>query len=79
MRAHTRTRTYARTRTHARTHARTRAHTYQPLALADAGFWDHEWARHGTCARPLLGERAAFFNATLNLHEEYDLDVSNAQ
>lgn len=30
----------------------------------------------GTCARPVTGDRAAFFNATMRLHEQLDLDVS---
>ena len=43
---------------------------------ADAGFWDHEWQRHGTCARPITGDRPSFFQAVMRLHEKYDLDVS---
>lgn len=30
----------------------------------------------GTCARPVTGDRASFFNATMHLHEQLDLDVS---
>ncbi|EFN54085.1 hypothetical protein CHLNCDRAFT_25350, partial [Chlorella variabilis] len=43
---------------------------------ADAGFWDHEWQRHGTCARPITGDRPSFFQAVMRLHEKYDLDVA---
>lgn len=42
------------------------------------GFWEHEWAKHGTCAAPLLGNRTAFVATVLELHEKYNLDVSGA-
>lgn len=47
-----------------------------PAPATDTGFWDHEWEKHGTCARPVTGDRPSFFNATMRLHERYDLDVS---
>ena len=47
-----------------------------PAPATDTGFWDHEWDKHGTCARPVTGDRPSFFNATMRLHERYDLDVS---
>ncbi|KFM24260.1 Ribonuclease DdI [Auxenochlorella protothecoides] len=40
------------------------------------GFWEHEWAKHGTCAAPLLGNRTAFVATVLELHEKYNLDVA---
>lgn len=43
---------------------------------ADLGFWEHEWSRHGTCARTITGLRPDYFEAVLKLHESYDLDVS---
>lgn len=42
----------------------------------DAAFHDHEWARHGTCAEPVLGGRAAFFQRVLKLNAEYDLNAA---
>ncbi|PRW39224.1 ribonuclease 2-like [Chlorella sorokiniana] len=44
----------------------------------DGDFWDHEYEKHGTCARPVTGDRPAFFNATMRLHEQLDLDVALA-
>ena len=32
--------------------------------------------QHGTCARAVTGERQAYFDAAMRLHEQYDLDVS---
>jgi hypothetical protein len=46
-----------------------------PRCPIDAGFWEHEWSRHGTCAQPVTGNRTAFFQTVLRLHEQYDLDV----
>ncbi|GAB4819655.1 hypothetical protein N2152v2_006701 [Parachlorella kessleri] len=44
----------------------------------DPEFWDHEWVRHGTCAEPVLGNRPAYFNTTLDLDDKYDLDEAMA-
>ena len=38
-----------------------------PVAPAD---------RHGTCAQPLLGDRAAFFKTVVGLNQKFDLGVS---
>ncbi|KAI3431487.1 hypothetical protein D9Q98_004538 [Chlorella vulgaris] len=42
------------------------------------GFWEHEWSRHGTCARTITGLRPDYFEAVLKLHESYDLDAALA-
>lgn len=39
----------------------------------------HEWEKHGTCAEELFPREVDFFNATLQLNEKANLEVSRAQ
>ncbi|PSC71813.1 RING finger 10 [Micractinium conductrix] len=42
----------------------------------NAGFWEHEWRRHGTCASCISTDRSTFVDAAMRLHEQYDLDAA---
>jgi ribonuclease T2 len=49
------------------------------LSGPDHAFHQHEWDKHGTCAAPLLGHHPAYyFNTTLRLHSEYDINAALA-
>lgn len=41
---------------------------------APEGFWSHEWEKHGTCAESLFHREVDYFNATLRLHAETNLE-----
>lgn len=37
-------------------------------------FWAHEWTKHGTCAESLFSREVDYFNTTLRLHAENNLE-----
>lgn len=42
----------------------------------DEAFWNHEWARHGTCAMSTIrGHQHRFFETVLRLHEQLNIQV----
>lgn len=41
---------------------------------APEGFWAHEWVKHGTCAESLFPREVDYFNTTLRLHAENNLE-----
>ena len=36
----------------------------------------YEWGKHGTCALPLFGTQAAYFNATIALNNQYEPNLA---
>lgn len=50
---------------------------YKQLCCADSDeqFWEHEYNAHGTCNINDFDE-VEYFNATLELHEAFPIDVS---
>lgn len=44
-------------------------------AGSNAGFWRHEFDKHGTCAKPVLLTQQEYFETTLELHAKYDIEV----
>eukprot|EP00879_Flechtneria_rotunda_P012346 GHRR01012893.1.p1 GENE.GHRR01012893.1~~GHRR01012893.1.p1 ORF type:complete len:321 (+),score=91.96 GHRR01012893.1:250-1212(+) len=42
----------------------------------DEAFWNHEWTRHGTCAKKLVGGQHSFFKAVLDLHEKLNVQAA---
>ena len=44
----------------------------------DATFWEHEWAKHGTCALSMFPSEHKYFKTVLRMHHRYDLAVRPA-
>jgi len=49
---------------------------WQSLTGTNAGFWDHEWSKHGTCSLSVLPTQEEYFAKALELNSQYDLNVA---
>ena len=52
--------------------------SWPSLFHGNDAFWRHEYCKHGSCARAIVPDEHAYFDAVLKLNERFDLNVRTA-